>query len=121
VSDNPYRRTRIFRPKALGRPDKNAHPLVRALFAEMRRQQVTMIEMQERAGVARETIASWRDVRTPDLVNLEACLNVLGLHLTASPSTKTLANRYKVMREALQQSMEIAAKALDCMTIEIEE
>ena len=112
MSDSPYRRIRTFRPKALGDADKNAHPLVRALFAEMHKQQVTMIEMAERSGVSRETLESWRSKRVPDLVNLEACLNVLGLHLTASPTLASLALDRERLREALRKAAELANDAL---------
>lgn len=71
---------RQFRPSQVKAPP-TAHPLVKRLFAEMELQQVGVADLAERAGVARETLSAWRHRQSPSLVNMEACLNVLGLRL----------------------------------------
>jgi transcriptional regulator with XRE-family HTH domain len=71
---------RQCRPSRLRVPPR-AHPLVRRLFAEMIRQRVSLSDLADRAGVARETISSWRYRRCPDLPNLDACFGALGYAL----------------------------------------
>lgn len=60
---------------------KHAHPLVRTLFEEMNEQQIGVIDIAERSGVNKNTITGWRKRASPDLVNIEACFNVLGQSL----------------------------------------
>ncbi len=55
-----------------------AHPIVRFLFAEMRRQGVTYYALAERSGLSRETITAWRTRNRPDLESIEAALGALG-------------------------------------------
>ena len=63
---------------------QHAHPLVRRLFAEMRRQRASTAVVAERAGlISRMTLCGWRH-HTPTLDNLEAALNVLGLKLVVA-------------------------------------
>lgn len=59
----------------------SAHPLVRRLYEEMRRQKMGVTDLAERTGVHRKTICRWRRDRSPNLVNVEACLNAFGLEL----------------------------------------
>ena len=59
-----------------------AHPLVRALYDEMNRQQIGVLDLSERAGVNPNTLKDWRTRTVPNVANLNACLNVLGLELT---------------------------------------
>ncbi|WP_146207968.1 hypothetical protein [Azospirillum sp. TSH64] len=54
---------------------------MRFIFAEMRRQGVTYVEMSEKSGLARETLTAWRTRNKPDLESLEAALGVLGFDL----------------------------------------
>ncbi|MCB1509796.1 MAG: hypothetical protein KDJ36_02745 [Hyphomicrobiaceae bacterium] len=70
----------------------HAHPMVRFLFTEMRAQRCSVIEMAERSGVNLNTIKNWRHVSMPKLLDLEACLNVLGHQLTIieKPSERAL-------------------------------
>lgn len=62
----------------------HAHPLVRRLFDEMNRQQTTVTEVAERAGLRRGTISDWRYRRSPAVADLQAALNVLDLDLTVN-------------------------------------
>lgn len=62
---------------------KHAHPLVRRLFEEMNNQQLGVMDLCERAGLARGTLKGWRNNHCPRIVEIEACLNVLGLDLRA--------------------------------------
>lgn len=65
-------------------PDR-AHPLVRFLFHEMRRQRMTYGEQSERSGLSRETLTAWRKRSKPDLESLEAALGALGYGLMPMP------------------------------------
>lgn len=68
---------RHFREKTVTVPPQ-AHPLVKFVFTEMIRQQVTYCDLVDRAGVDRNTIRAWRTRNSPNLTNIEAVLNVLG-------------------------------------------
>lgn len=65
-------------------PD-HAHPLVRFVFHEMRRQEITYGEQADRSGLSRETLTAWRKRSKPDLESLEAVLGVLGYGLMPIP------------------------------------
>ena len=60
---------------------ERCHPLVRELWKGMNYNRITIRDVAERAGVAEKTVKSWRTQRSPNLTNLDACLNVLGLKL----------------------------------------
>jgi len=58
------------------------HPHAEFLFAEMANQQCTAQQMAERSGVSKATIFNWSQGRSnPGMIDLEACLNVLGFSL----------------------------------------
>jgi len=59
-----------------------AHPLVSRMFEEMNRQQIGMLDLAERSGVNKNTIKDWKTRSIPQVHNLAACMNVLGLDLT---------------------------------------
>lgn len=63
----------------------NAHPMVRWLFTEIARQQLTYDELSRVAGVAENTISNWRRYRNPTLTNFEACANALGFDIVVVP------------------------------------
>lgn len=56
-------------------------PLVRRLFLEMNAQRCSAQLLAERAGVNRNVIKDWRTRTVPNVRNLQAALNVLGLEL----------------------------------------
>jgi len=58
-----------------------AHPLVKKLYRLMNDKGVSTIELAAAAGVDRSTIQKWQQGKGPNLVNLEACLNVAGYKL----------------------------------------
>lgn len=63
-------------------PVSSAHPLVHRLWVEMNDQCVSQEDVAERAGVSSSAMRKWREgSRPPSLVDLEACLNVLGLEI----------------------------------------
>jgi hypothetical protein len=62
---------RYIRPRTLTVPAR-AHPLVKFVFTQMKRQQVGLSDMEERSGVTRETISAWRTRNSPNLANIEA-------------------------------------------------
>ena len=87
---NTRRRPEIVkRPTALTIP-QHAGPHVRLLFAEMRRQRVTYEDLEWRSGVLKNTTKAWRHKNTPNLVNIEACLGVLGWSLLPVPAAQSL-------------------------------
>lgn len=61
----------------------HAHPLVRQLFAEMNSQQIGIMDLAARTGLARNTMKGWRTRHCPRLIEVEACFNVLGYDLKA--------------------------------------
>lgn len=60
---------------------ENAHPLVRRLFVELNARRMTLAELSLAAGVKVQTIRHWAHRHNPHIVDLIACLNVLGLDL----------------------------------------
>lgn len=75
----------------------NAHPLVRRLIQECNAQRTTLTEIAQRSGVGRQTISLWRYRAAPNLDNLIACFNVLGLDLIVAH--KAGSNDNKEYRE----------------------
>ncbi len=73
-----------MRPSRITIPPK-AHPLVKFIFAEMKRQRVTYVELSEMTGLARETITAWRTRNKPDPDSIEAALAALGYGLVPVP------------------------------------
>ena len=67
---------------------QHAHPLVRRLFAEMRRQRASAAVVAARAGISERTLKGWRH-HAPTLQNLDAALNVLGLKLDIASTGDT--------------------------------
>lgn len=60
---------------------KRCYPLTIPLWVAMRDQMLTYENMEKRSGVSCWALYAWRKGRCPDLRNLEACLNVVGLTL----------------------------------------
>lgn len=56
----------------------HAHPLVRRLYAELNKQQTTMKEVEDRAGLRLGAIGEWGRRHTPRVADLDAALNVIG-------------------------------------------
>lgn len=55
------------------------HPLVRWIWREMNRQQVSQEDVAKRSGVSSSAMRKWRTgVRSPKVVDIEAVVNVLG-------------------------------------------
>jgi len=65
-------------PTATG---KRAHPAVARLMSAMHDQNVTYELMSRRSGVSVSAMKRWRRGTPPDLANIEACLQVVGLEL----------------------------------------
>ena len=65
-----------------------AHPIGRFILEEAHRQDMSPIELGRRAGVSDCVIYRWRHTSVPDLVNAEACLNVLGFHLAIEQTVR---------------------------------
>ena len=57
---------------------EHAHPLVRALFRLMIREDCTTTALSEKTGISRETLRNWRYHSNPRLTDLSACFQVLG-------------------------------------------
>lgn len=62
----------------------HAHPLVRRLFAEMKRQRVSVRELAARTGMTDQTIYYWRTAKAPSVPNIEAAFNALGFDLVVA-------------------------------------
>jgi len=64
---------------------QRAHPLVRRFYAIINESRQTLNEMEAVAGLARGTITNWRTRSSPQIVTIEAALNVLGYRLEIVP------------------------------------
>ena len=95
-----YQNTPKARPSRMSIPE-NAHPLARAVFAEMRRQNVTYDELEHRAGVLRSTAKAWRRNNRPGLETMEACLGALGWSLLPVPKASSLPEGLRADLEAV--------------------
>lgn len=72
----PYRRMKQAHP--------STHPLVRRLWREINEQQANPNDVAERAGVSASAMYKWRrGYRSPQLMDIEACLNQLGVGIVA--------------------------------------
>lgn len=60
---------------------QHAHPLVRELFSLVRRRGVTLRSVARKAGLHEDIFTAWRRESSPNVVSLEAALNVLGHEL----------------------------------------
>jgi transcriptional regulator with XRE-family HTH domain len=64
-------------------PEPGAHPLIHFLWKEMNAQRVSQEDVAERSGVSSGAMRKWRrGSRSPNLCDVEACLNVLGYEIT---------------------------------------
>lgn len=57
----------------------HAHPIVRRIYVEANRQQATLTEIGERAGLDRHQLSRWGHSIDPRLSDVLAALNTLGL------------------------------------------
>jgi DNA-binding phage protein len=60
---------------------EHAHPLVRHLFMAMNHERIGLMDVAERAGIARNTLQGWCAKHNPRVGDLDACFNVLGMEL----------------------------------------
>jgi transcriptional regulator with XRE-family HTH domain len=66
-------------PRSRKRPwNPGCTPLAKRLFDLRAEQQISYTELARRSRIPRRTILSWRRHTTPNIVDLEACLHVLG-------------------------------------------
>ena len=59
----------------------NGHPLVRRVFEIINTEGATLLELERRAGIGKNTIAQWRKIGAPTVMNMTAVLAVLGYEL----------------------------------------
>ena len=99
------------RPSKITIPER-AHPLAKAVFAEMKRQGVTYDVLEWRAGVLRSTFKAWRTNNRPGLDTIEAALGALGWHVLPVPKPDTLPSELRADLEAVAAKH---AMALPCL------
>ena len=99
------------RPSKITIPER-AHPLAKAVFAEMRRQSVSYDELEWRAGVLRSTFKAWRTNNRPGLDTIEAALGSLGWHVLAVPKASALPDE---LREDLEAVAAKHCTSLPCL------
>lgn len=58
-------------------------PFIRDLFARANDKEISLTDLAKRAGLDRNTVASWQMGVTPGVSNLQAALNAIGLKLEA--------------------------------------
>ena len=69
-------------------------PLVHRLVGEIEERGLTREQVSLDAGLGKDTIGSWaRGQRTPNIGNLRAALQVVGLELGARESTRAIHDR----------------------------
>lgn len=92
-SHGPLYRWDQKRPRASKRrvtiPEK-VTPVIRLVFAEMRRRQIRYDDLEIAAGVRRATMKAWRKKNRPGLESLEAVLGCLGWSFTPTPANDAL-------------------------------
>src|SRR4051812_42760200 len=80
---------------------ERAHPLAKAVFAEMRRQGVTYDTLEWKSGVLRSTFKAWRTNNKPGLDTIDAALGALGWHVLPVPKPETLPAELRADLEAV--------------------
>jgi hypothetical protein len=80
---------------------QRAHPLAKAVFAEMKRQRVSYLELEMRAGVLVSTFKAWRKNNCPGIPTVDAALGALGWHLLPVPKAETLPEQLRADLEAV--------------------
>lgn len=70
-------------------PPDNAHRLIKLVLAECDRRELSLREVERRAGVAETSVSQWRSGVAPLVPNLEAVLNALGYELKAVEAGST--------------------------------
>jgi hypothetical protein len=83
---------------------------VRFIFAEMRRQSITYVQMADRSGLSRESITAWRVRNVPDVSSIEAALGVLGFRLAdmveTTPKSAEERAEERLVRERIAAAQE---------------
>lgn len=92
--DPPPRVSRITTPEV-------CHPVVKVVFAEMRRQSITYDELEYRSGVLKSTFKAWRTNNRPGLETVEAALGALGWSFLPVPSLEHVPAKIRVELERL--------------------
>lgn len=92
----------IRRPSRISVPP-HAHPFVRLVFSEMKRQNVSYAELEFRSGVLGTTVKEWRVSKTPSLQSIQAALGALGWGVAPFPNLETLPSHVREMAEELGQ------------------
>jgi hypothetical protein len=95
-----YRIAPANRPSKITIPER-AHPLAKAVFAELKRQNVTLLELEFRSGVLVGTAKAWRKNNRPGLETMEACLGALGWSLLPVPKASALPEGLRADLEAV--------------------
>jgi hypothetical protein len=93
-------------------PD-HAHPLAKLVFAEMRRQGKTYLDMEWESGVLVTTIKAWRTHSRPSIETIEACLGCLGWSLVPVPRMKRLPEQLQAELEEIAQSWKLEEPVLN--------
>lgn len=83
---NPERKRR---PSTLTIPQR-VDPRVQLVFAEMRRQNVTYDDVEEKSGVLRTTVKAWRTKNKPGLESIDAVFGYLGWAFVPIPRERAL-------------------------------
>lgn len=82
---------------------ERAHPLARFVFAEMKRQCVTLDALEWRSGVLRTTAKAWRTNNKPGIETIEAALGALGWSLLPVPDRRTIPATLRADLEAIAE------------------
>jgi hypothetical protein len=108
-----------LRPSKITVPER-AHPLAKAVFAEMKRQGVTYDSLEWRAGVLRSTFKAWRTSNLPGLDTISAALGALGWDVLPVPKVTTLPDGLRADLEALAAKHCTALPCLEFIAAAVE-
>lgn len=65
--------------------EPGVNPLVREFFRHMKDRRIRCKDLAELSGINGCTLANWRKRKMPNVSNLEAALNAMGLRLAIVP------------------------------------
>lgn len=65
--------------------EPGVNPIVREFFAHMKSRNIPVHEMAKNSGLSEYTFTNWHKRKMPNVGNLEAALNVMGLRLAIVP------------------------------------
>ena len=114
-SPAPFVRTR---PTKITVPQRVC-PVVRLLFEEMKRQNVTYDEVEARTGVKRVCLKAWRTKNRPNLDTIEAALSAVGFEFVPVPMARALPREVVKALQPVADALRVSLAEAVRLTAEI--